>query len=596
MPVAYSYIRFSTPDQIKGDSLRRQLEASARYAADHGLTLDDSLNVRDLGVSAFTGSNFERGALGQFVTAINEGRVAPDSYLLVESLDRLSRLPVTEALAVFQTIINLGVTIVTLVDSTVYSKDRLRNDWTPLLVALVSMSRAHEESAVKSRRVKAAWDAKKERVKTKKEVMSGRCPWWLKPSADNSRYEIIEEKAETVRLIFNLAKDGLGGEAIAKQLNVRNVPTAQHAKRWQNSTVQFNLRNIAVVGVLQLDQDSNGRTTTNTFVEDYYPPVIDKALFYEVQALRAERNRNKNTMSAGRKGQCYNIFQGTAKCGYCGSPMHLRRKPGMNSGFLYCSKSLQGGGCVGVSYNIRNLEAEFIEFTRELDLSHVLGDTSADNACSEKKASLSASNAMLEEAQTKMANLLNAIEAGGDMPILIQRLRDVEAQVNDLKKQRLALQSEVEILSNTSRDEQVSLEMLSQLMEQLGSKEPDLEEKLRLRFRMLGEVQKVVRRLDLFPGGPMLAQDEIDALRSQLQSGGFDNGRIDDYLTQLPIKPDRSARYFIAHLRNGISRTVRQGQVIETNSARSQKVRSAIHGVVNEAANRDDETLLPSGR
>ncbi|QDW51052.1 hypothetical protein [Burkholderia sp. KBS0801] len=195
-----------------------------------------------------------------------------------------------------------------------------------------------------------------------------------------------------------------------------------------------------------------------------------------------------------------------------------------------------------------------------------------------------------------MANLLNAIEAGGDMPILIQRLRDVEAQVNDLKKQRLALQSEVEILTNTSRDEQVSLEMLSQLMEQLGSKESDLEEKLRLRFRMLGEVQKVVRRLDLFPGGPMLAQDEIDALRSQLQSGGFDNGRIDDYLTQLPIKPDRSARYFIAHLRNGISRTVRQGQVMETDSARSQKVRSAIHGVVNEEANRDDETLLPSGR
>jgi hypothetical protein len=37
------------------------------------------------------------------------------------------------------------------------------------------------------------------------------------------------------------------------------------------------------------------------------------------------------------------------------------------------------------SYNIRNLEAEFIEFTRELDLSHVLGDTSADNARSEKK-------------------------------------------------------------------------------------------------------------------------------------------------------------------------------------------------------------------
>ena len=80
MPVAYSYVRFLTPDQIKSDSLRRQIEASQRYAAKHNLMLDETLNVRDLGVSAFSGKNFERGALGQFIVAIDNGRVAPDSY------------------------------------------------------------------------------------------------------------------------------------------------------------------------------------------------------------------------------------------------------------------------------------------------------------------------------------------------------------------------------------------------------------------------------------------------------------------------------------------------------------------------------------
>ncbi|MHA6882859.1 recombinase family protein [Ralstonia pseudosolanacearum] len=99
MHAAYAYIRFSIPEPIRGDSLRRQLEASAKYAADYGLTLDPSLNVRDLGVFAFSGSNIGRGALGQFVAAIDERRVQPDSYRLVESLDRLPRLPVTEALA-----------------------------------------------------------------------------------------------------------------------------------------------------------------------------------------------------------------------------------------------------------------------------------------------------------------------------------------------------------------------------------------------------------------------------------------------------------------------------------------------------------------
>lgn len=58
---AYSYVRFSTPEQMRGDSLRRQTEAAGRYAALHGLELDDKLTFRDLGVSAFRGTNEEDG-------------------------------------------------------------------------------------------------------------------------------------------------------------------------------------------------------------------------------------------------------------------------------------------------------------------------------------------------------------------------------------------------------------------------------------------------------------------------------------------------------------------------------------------------------
>jgi hypothetical protein len=41
-PKAYSYIRFSTPDQEKGDSLRRQEKDAEDYAKKHGLTLDEN--------------------------------------------------------------------------------------------------------------------------------------------------------------------------------------------------------------------------------------------------------------------------------------------------------------------------------------------------------------------------------------------------------------------------------------------------------------------------------------------------------------------------------------------------------------------------
>src|SRR5262249_429406 len=48
---AYSYLRFSTPEQMKGDSQRRQLEAARSYALEKGLELDEELTFHDLGVS-----------------------------------------------------------------------------------------------------------------------------------------------------------------------------------------------------------------------------------------------------------------------------------------------------------------------------------------------------------------------------------------------------------------------------------------------------------------------------------------------------------------------------------------------------------------
>ena len=54
---AYSYVRFSTPQQAAGASLQRQTEKAAKYANEHGLVLDTELKMTDLGVSAFRGKN-----------------------------------------------------------------------------------------------------------------------------------------------------------------------------------------------------------------------------------------------------------------------------------------------------------------------------------------------------------------------------------------------------------------------------------------------------------------------------------------------------------------------------------------------------------
>lgn len=79
-PRAYSYLRMSTDIQLRGDSRRRQLEASRAYAEAKGLELAQGGELEDIGVSAFKGANVTEGALGRFVAAAEAGAIQKGSY------------------------------------------------------------------------------------------------------------------------------------------------------------------------------------------------------------------------------------------------------------------------------------------------------------------------------------------------------------------------------------------------------------------------------------------------------------------------------------------------------------------------------------
>src|SRR4051812_20709554 len=99
--LAFSYIRFSHPDQAKGDSLRRQTKAPREWCERNGAHLDETTTLRDLGKSAFTGKhrkNPDRHALAAFLKMVEEGRVPRGSFLIIENLDRLTREDLQPAL------------------------------------------------------------------------------------------------------------------------------------------------------------------------------------------------------------------------------------------------------------------------------------------------------------------------------------------------------------------------------------------------------------------------------------------------------------------------------------------------------------------
>src|SRR5262245_28881632 len=117
-PVAYSYVRFSSPEQAKGHSLARQKgDKREDWLRRSGAVLDTSLNMEDKGVSAFTGKhreNPDRNALAAFLTLVEAGRIKRGSFLVVESLDRLTREHIRPALPLLLNLIEAGIRIVQL--------------------------------------------------------------------------------------------------------------------------------------------------------------------------------------------------------------------------------------------------------------------------------------------------------------------------------------------------------------------------------------------------------------------------------------------------------------------------------------------------
>ena len=143
-------------------------------------------------MSAFTGANVREGALGRFLDAVRVGSVKRGSYLIVESLDRLSREQVLTAQLLFLSIIQAGINLVTLMDGKVYRAGKV--DLADLITSLVIMSRAHEEFSYKEPTYRRGLEKQTHRGQPKADdqMVSGMAhtssgPEWLPPDPGTCR-------------------------------------------------------------------------------------------------------------------------------------------------------------------------------------------------------------------------------------------------------------------------------------------------------------------------------------------------------------------------------------------------------------------------
>jgi len=233
------------------------------YAGKHSLALDER-SYQDLGISAFKGKNVAEGALGAFLKAVDDKIIGRGSYLLVESLDRVSRASVMDAFEVFRSIIKRGIVLVTLQDQQVYSEKTIDDNWTKLIMALAVMARSNDESATKSRRIKESWEAKR----ASGVILTAMGPGWLQLSEDRKKWLQKPDKVKVVRMIFEQAAAGLGAPTIADRLNEAKVPTMVKAAFWEPGVVMALLKNSAVIGTY------TPKKADAPPIEGYYPVVV----------------------------------------------------------------------------------------------------------------------------------------------------------------------------------------------------------------------------------------------------------------------------------------------------------------------------------
>lgn len=209
---AYVYRRYSTDEQGYGaaETLVRQKMACDALIAKHGWTVVGE-PLTDKGKSAFKGEHLSPTAeLGKFVAAVASGEVSKGSVLVAERLDRLSRRPVGEAMAWIHRLTEAGIIIALADTGEVFGAEQ---ELGAFLQTAIRAGVSHEESRKKSdatnKSKRILWDHAENR--TGKWVnLANRIPSWLvrRPTLDG--FDVIEERANVVKMIYQMSADGVG--------------------------------------------------------------------------------------------------------------------------------------------------------------------------------------------------------------------------------------------------------------------------------------------------------------------------------------------------------------------------------------------------
>jgi len=444
----YSYLRFSDPRQATGSSADRQLAYAASWAAKRGMALDATLTLKDEGLSAYHQRHVKQGALGVFLRAIEDGRIASGSVLVVEGLDRLSRAEPLQAQAQLAQIINAGITVVTASDGREYNRAGLKAQPMDLVYSLLVMIRAHEESDTKSKRVKAAIRRQCEGWVSgsfRGVIRNGKDPQWVRLTTEG--WELIPERVAAVKRALELYRLGLGAGRAANIMHEEGYQLTEGGI--SGLQIYRTIKLPALRGVKRLSLEGEDYE-----LEEYYPRVLSDAEWIDLQHLAGQRLRRRGA------GEIPGIITGVglAYCGYCGTAlvaqniMKRRRVDGSiadGNRRLHCTSYSKNGGCsAGGSCSVVPIEQALLKFcTDQLNLQRLMQPSDDGHAVHRQLVNARAAVAKITGQLGKVTDALLADESGAAPLAFVRKARELESQLRDAEQSVSTLEYEVGSMS-----------------------------------------------------------------------------------------------------------------------------------------------------
>lgn len=534
--LAYSYVRFSSPEQAKGDSFRRQTKAAREYCNKHGLVLAD-LTLHDLGLSAYHGNHFKHGALGQFVNAIEQGKIRRGSYLIVESFDRLSREEVDIAFTRFASLLRAGINIVTLQDSKVFTRESLNNT-TDILISILEMLSSHNDSEKKAKRIREDRDEKHRKARENKTPTGYRTPSWIRLS--DQSYSLIPERAAIIRRIFHLNNNGLGAIAISRLLNEEHIPAWGRSKTgWQTSYIKKILKTRTVLGEYQPHIVVNKkRIPEGEPITGFYPAVIDPNTFKLAQLKIASRDKRSGCI---RKNHVSNLFTGLVKCKFCGNSMRYsnKGKPPKGGLYLYCSLAKSrainkdGVSCKNRSIQYRKVEEAMLTVAATLNLK--LTPSIYKEELILLKDKLAQVGSELDSIDSSIKRITNAIAELPDSLGLLSKLAELEAQQLDKKRNYKEIEKQIDSMELPYESSSVWVE-LKNTLKKLRVEAVD-RSNVELRAKLNSQLVSCIDRIE-FDNHDKVVSIHIDNERSVVI-------KFSENMKEYVVKPSWDVREFL---------------------------------------------------